>query len=154
MPTDSNTVTTTYIKTNLRHIHTPIVSRHLASRGNNKILRAPPPHISISEDILYRITRRTLVQLITNKYSFLKPYFHKVYAKTHSSPLYTSVTSTCTTHIISSTAPTYAPHCHHWICGQAPLGWWRCWPDGEISWVVDQKQDNRTPPTNKGKGSG
>ena len=29
-----------------------------------------------------------------------------------------SVTSTHTAHIISSTAPTYAPHCHHWICGQ------------------------------------
>ena len=31
-----------------------------------------------------------------------------------------SVTSTHTTHIISSTAPTYAPHCHPWICGQSP----------------------------------
>ena len=31
-------VTTTDIKTNMRHIHTSIVSRHLATRGNNKIL--------------------------------------------------------------------------------------------------------------------
>ena len=31
-----------------------------------------------------------------------------------------SVTSTHTTHIISSTAPTYAPHCRPWICGQTP----------------------------------
>ena len=31
-----------------------------------------------------------------------------------------SVTSTHTTHTISSTAPTYAPHCHPWICGQTP----------------------------------
>ena len=36
-------------KTNMRHIHTSIVSRHLATRGNNKILRTPPPHISSSE---------------------------------------------------------------------------------------------------------
>ena len=31
-----------------------------------------------------------------------------------------SVTSTHTTHIISSIAPTYAPHCRPWICGQTP----------------------------------
>ena len=31
-------VTTTDIKTNMRHIHTSIVSRHLATTGNNKIL--------------------------------------------------------------------------------------------------------------------
>ena len=26
------------------------------------------------------------------------------------------------THIISSTVPTYTPHCHLWICGQTPPG--------------------------------
>ena len=31
---------------------------------------------------------------------------------------YHMVTSTHTTHTISSTASTYAPHCHPWICGQ------------------------------------
>ena len=31
-----------------------------------------------------------------------------------------SVTLTYTTHIISSTAPTYVPHCCPWICGQTP----------------------------------
>ena len=41
IPTDPHTVTTTYIKTNLRHIHTSIVSRHLTTRGNNKILHTP-----------------------------------------------------------------------------------------------------------------
>ena len=39
-------------KNNMRHIHTSIVSRHLATRGNNKILRTPPQHISSSEEIL------------------------------------------------------------------------------------------------------
>ena len=48
-PTDPHTVTTTGIKTNMRHIHTSIVSRHLATRDNYKILRTPPPHISSSE---------------------------------------------------------------------------------------------------------
>ena len=36
IPTDPHTVTTTDIKTNMRHIHTSIVSRHQATRGNNK----------------------------------------------------------------------------------------------------------------------
>ena len=47
----------------MRHIHPSIVSRHLATRGNNKILRTPPPHISSSEERLRRLTRRTLAQL-------------------------------------------------------------------------------------------
>ena len=81
------TSTTTDIKTNMRHIHTSIVSRHLATRGKNKILRTPPPHTSSSEEILPRLTRRTLAQLRTNKSPFLKSYLHKVDAKTHPSPL-------------------------------------------------------------------
>ena len=43
IPTDPHTVTTTDIKTNMRHIHTSIISRHLATRGNNKILCTPQP---------------------------------------------------------------------------------------------------------------
>ena len=85
--TDPHTVTTTDIKTNMRHRHTSIVSRHLATRGNNKILRTPPPHTSSSKEILPRLTRRTLAQLRTNKSPFLKSYLHKVDAKTHPSPL-------------------------------------------------------------------
>ena len=87
IPTDPHTVTTTDIKTNMRHIHTSIVSRHLATRGNNKILRTPPPHTCSSAEILPRLTRRTLAQLRTNKSPFLKSYLHKVDAKTHPSPL-------------------------------------------------------------------
>ena len=87
IPTDPHTVTTTDIKTNMRHIHTSIVSRHLATRGNNKILRPPPPHTSSSEERLPRRTRRTIAQLRTNKSPFLKSYLHKVDAKTHASPL-------------------------------------------------------------------
>ena len=69
------------------HIHTSIVSRHIATRGNNKILRTPPPHIRSSEETLPRVTCRTLTQLRTNKSPFLKVYLHKVDAKTHASPL-------------------------------------------------------------------
>ena len=107
-------------KTNMRHIHTSIVSRHLATRGNNKTLRTPPPHTSSSEEILPSLTRRTLVQLRTNKSPFLKSYSHKATPKHIHHHYAPSVTSTHTTHIISSTAPTYAPHCRPWICGQTP----------------------------------
>ena len=74
-------------KTNMRHTHASIVSRHLATRGNNKILRTHPPLISSSEERLPSLTRRTLAQLRTNKSPFLKSYLHKVDAKTHPSPL-------------------------------------------------------------------
>ena len=70
-------VTTTFIKTNKRHIHPSIVSRHQARRGNNKILRTPLPHISGSKEILPRLTRRILAELITNKSPYLKSYVHK-----------------------------------------------------------------------------
>ena len=50
--TDHHTVTTTDIK-NMHHIHTSIFSRHLATRGNNKILRTPPPPISSSKEIIH-----------------------------------------------------------------------------------------------------
>ena len=85
--TDPNTFTTTDIKTNMRHIHTSIVSRHLATRGNNKILHTPPPHTSSSEEILLRLTRGILAQLITNKSQFYKSYLHKDDANSHPSPL-------------------------------------------------------------------
>ena len=49
------------------YIYISIVSRHLATRGNNKILRTPAPHISSSEEILPRLTCRTLAQLRTNE---------------------------------------------------------------------------------------
>ena len=116
IPTDPNTVTTTDIKTNMGHTHTSIVSRHLATRGNNKILRARSPPISSSEEILSRITRRTLAQLRTNKCLFLKSYLHKVDAK-HIHHYYApSVTSTHTTHIISSTI-----NCTHTRTTWSPL---------------------------------
>ena len=87
IPTDPHTITTTVIKTNMRHIHTSIVSRHLAMRGYYKIQRTPPAHIRSSEEILPRRTRHTLAQPRTNKSPFLKSYVHKVDAKSHPSPL-------------------------------------------------------------------
>ena len=72
IPTDPHTITTTDRTINMCHVHTSIISRHLATRGNNKILRTPPPHISSSEEILPRLIRRTIAKLRTNKSPFLK----------------------------------------------------------------------------------
>ena len=88
------TVTTTDIKTNMCHIHTSIVPRHLATRGNNKIRCTPPPHISSSEE---RLPRLTLVQLRTNNL----PSSNHTYTK--STP----------NHIHHHTAPMQHPHKHH-----------------------------------------
>ena len=78
--TDPHTVTTTDIKTTMLHIHTSIVSRHLATRGNNKIQRTPPPHISSSEEQLPRLTRRTLSQLRTTYTKLMPNHIHHHYA--------------------------------------------------------------------------
>ena len=96
IPTDTHTVTTTDIKTNMCHIHISIVFRHLATRGYNKILRTPPPHISSSEEILPYLTRRTLAQP-----------FIKVDAKSHPS----SLCPLCNTHI--HTHHQLNPHMHY-----------------------------------------
>ena len=72
-----HSVTTADIKTNMRHIHTSIVSRQLATRGNNTIQRTPPPHINSFEEMLPRLSCRTLPQVI----------FTLSRAKTHPSPL-------------------------------------------------------------------
>ena len=153
----------------MRHIHTSIASRHLATNGNRKILRTTPLHVSSSEERLPRLTRSTLAQLQNKQISLpqislpqislpqislLKSYLHKVDAKIHPSPLCPSVTSTHTTHIISSTAPTYTPHFppgfvdrprrSDCIAGQmdGEAGWWTT--NGNIG----------LPPTSKGHGSG
>ena len=121
-----------------------MVSRHLATMGNNKIPGTPSPHISSSEEILPRLTLRTLAQLRTNQSPFLKLDLHKVDDKSHPSVL----CPLCKTHtrIISSISPTFAPHCHPWICGQTPPDGLQCWPDGRRSWLVDHKLKDQTPP--------
>ena len=137
----------------MRHIHTCIVSMHLATRGNYKILCTPPPHIISSKDIYFPAT---LVAPLPNS-PFLKSNLYKVDAKS----ICPSVTLTRTTHIISSTALIHcnvlhlnAPHFHPRICGQILPKRLPCWPNGRRSWLVDHKQQGRTPPTRKGHMSG
>ena len=104
----------TYIITNMRHIHTSIVSMYLASRINSKILRPPPPHIISPEELL---PRRTLAQLRTNKSPFLKSYLHKFDAKSHQSQL----CPLCNTHI-QNTHNLF--NCTHKRTSLSPLDLW------------------------------
>ena len=104
-------------------------------RSDHIQLHSPPPHISSSEEILPCLTCRTLVQLRINKSPFLKSYLHK----SKSSPL----CPYCNTDIISSTAPTYAPHCHPWISGQTRQS---DGTTGQRIWLVDYKRKIGLPP--------
>ena len=132
----------------MRHIHTSIVSRHLATRGTNKILRTPPPHTSSSEETFPSLTRRTLAQLRTNKSPFLQSYLHKVDANTHRSPLcpLCNIHTHDTYHLFNCThivTPGFVDRPRRNDCTA-----------GQISWLVDHKREHRTPPTSKGHGSG
>ena len=139
LPTDPHphTVTKSNIRTNMCHIHRSIVSMHLATKGNNKILRTPPPHIISSEEILCRLTRHTLAQLRTNKLPFLKSYLHKVDSKSHTSPL----CPLCNTH-------THDTHhlfnCIHIHTTLSPLDLWTDPAGVSELWLVDHTREDRT----------
>ena len=110
----------------MHHIHTSIVSRHLATRSNNKILRTPPSYISSSKERLPRLICRTLAQLRTNKYPFLKSYLHKVDAITHPSPL----CPLCNTHTRHIPSLQLQPHTHHSVTPEFVNR--PCWSDGAV----------------------
>ena len=54
------------------------------------------------------------------------------------------------THIISSTAPTYAPCCHPLDLWTDPAGGEELQADGQRSWLVDLEREDRTPHISKG----
>ena len=121
---------------------------HLATRGNNKILRTPPPHTSSSEEILPRLT---LAQLRTNK----SPFSSHIYTKStpnhihhHNAPF---VTLTHTTHIISSTAPTSRTTLSPLDLWTDPVGVAALLARWTEKLAVDHKREHRTPSTSKGR---
>ena len=114
------------------------MSRYLATRGNNKILRTLLPHISSSVEIL----PTSLVAPLSNS------------EQTNLLPLNHAYTTSTPTHTSSSTAPTYTPHCRAWIYGRPRwsdgatgqmekyAGWWT------KSWIIG------LPPQTRVKGVG
>ena len=103
----------------MRHIHTPIVSRHLDS-GNTNILRKPPD-INSSEEILLA---SLVAQLRANKSPFLKSYLHTVDAKSHPSPLCPLCNTHNTHHLFNCSHK--RTRCHPCTAGQmdGEAGWW------------------------------
>ena len=126
-----HTFTTTYIKTNMHHIRTSIVSRHLATRGNNKMLPTPPPHISSSEE---RDFTASLVAPLPNSEQTNLPSsnhtynIYKVDANLHPSPL----CPLCNTHM---THPTHLFNCTHIHTTLSPLDLWTD-PAGVVELLV------------------
>ena len=86
------------------YIHKSIVSSHLATRGNNKILCTPPPHISSSEVIL----PGSIVAPLPNSEQINQPSSNHIYTKSttnHIHPL-------CNTHTHDTSLQLH-PHMHH-----------------------------------------
>ena len=110
IPTDPHTVTTTYIKSNLRHIHTSIVSKHLSTRDNNKIMRTPPPHISSSEEILPRL----FVAPLSNSEQINHPSSNHIYTKSTTNHIHHHYAPSVTlTHTRHTSSLQLHPHTHH-----------------------------------------
>ena len=115
LPTYATHTTATQTQTHFQHV--PCSYRISTSPIQLSHALSPSPPRPPEQN---KHTSHTLHQLRPNKSPFPKSYLHKVDAKSYPSPLFPYVTLTYTTHIIPSTAPTYVPHCHPWICGQTP----------------------------------
>ena len=126
----------------------------LYTGGNNKI------HLHHTLAALKRYIPASLVTPLPNSEQINHPCSNHTYTKStpnHMPPLQ----HTYTTHIISSTAPTYAPHCHPWIldrprqsdctAGQMDRepGWWttsgkiRLFPLARVMGVGRQQQQQQ-----------
>ena len=74
-------------QSNLKLIHSHIVSNHLSQRPPNKVLQDQTPSVSPAELLLSRETRRTLAQHRTNKSPLLVSYLFSIGDLRHPSPL-------------------------------------------------------------------
>ena len=103
--TDPHTVTITDIKTNMCHIHTITkFSSHL-HHSLATLKRSSKPHSSQPSQ-----------NLPSSNHTYTKSMPNHIHHHYSSSAIPTHTTPT-----ISSTSPTYATHCHPWICGQTAL---------------------------------
>ena len=120
IPTDPHTVTSTDIK------QTCAIHTHLSSLGikPQEAITKYCAHLHHTLAALKRHFPASLVAPLSNSEQINYPFSNHTYTKSTTNHIhhhYTpSVTLIHTTHISSSTAPTYPPHCHPWICGQTP----------------------------------
>ena len=99
-------------KTNMRHIHTSIVSRHLEAiikycAHLHHTLAALKTDFPAS--LIAPLPNSEQTNLSSSNHTYTKSTPNHIHH--HYAPF---ATLTHTTHTISSTAPTYAPHCHPW----------------------------------------
>ena len=85
--TKSDLICEDLIQSNLKLIHSHIVSNHLSQRPPNKVLQDQTPSVPPAELLLSRETRRTLAQLRTNKSPLLVSYLFSIGDPRHPSPL-------------------------------------------------------------------
>ena len=85
----TSTYSSTRHNTNRKHNiqHTLTQTHNILQQSKAKILRTPPPHISSSEEVLSRLTRRTLSQPKTNKSPSSNQTYTKSTTQSHPSPL-------------------------------------------------------------------
>ena len=75
------------IQSNLKLMHSHIVSNHLSQRPTNKVFQDQTPSVSPAELLLSRETCRTLAQLRTNKSPLLVSYLFSIGDPRHPSRL-------------------------------------------------------------------
>ena len=110
------------------HIHSYIVSRHLATRCNKKIPRTPPPHISNRNNYVFASLVAPLPSQNKQQSPFLKSYLHKVDTKSHPSRL-------CTLCNIHAHDTHHLFNCTHICITLSPLDLWTD-PTGVIAQLV------------------
>ena len=124
------------IQSNLKLIHSHIVSNHLSQRPPNKVLQDQTPSVSPAELLLSRETRRTLAQLRTNKSPLLVSYRFSIGDPRHPSPL----CPLCLMHDHTSShylsANPYHPPFLAWTSGRIPTKWSLSLPPGgRVCWL-------------------
>src|SRR5207245_348277 len=141
IPTDSNYTSSDTVKSNMKIIHTQIVTEYTKLLPENKILGHQAPEIRHSEELLSRKTRCTLSQLRTNKSPFLLSYKHKINPTLYPSPLCPLCKNDehNTSHTYS-TAHTYQLHSHPWICGMPLAGLRSCLKRGRRRWRLSRDE--------------
>ena len=85
--TKSDLICEDLIQSNLKLIHSHIVSNHLSQRPPNNVLQDQTPSVFPAELLLSRESRRTLAQLRTNKSPLLVSYLFSIGDPRHPSPL-------------------------------------------------------------------
>ena len=121
-------------KTNMRNIHTSIVSRHLATRGKTKYCS----HLYHKLADLKRYFPASLITPLSNSEQINHNSSNHTYTKSMPNHIHhhhsSSVTLTYTTHIISSTAPMYHIVTHRCVDGPRRGDCTAGQMDGEAGW--------------------